>query len=679
MARRGAQARTETLEVEVQADHLEGLAKCRPSSAVAELIWNALDADAEHVSVIFQRNSLGGLESIEVSDDGHGVGGEGEDPNELFRRLGGSWKRRERRTRTGRAVHGQAGEGRFKAFALGDSVTWTTQRVQNGELTAFKIAKSRNSRQFTRSTLTSHTKSHTGTIVRIDHVHTTPAPDSEVVFRALCQEFALYLKRYPSIVIEFDHQRIDPQSLIARVDQVMLDVDVGDDENAVGELTIVEWAMPVDRALYLCDEDGFALAQVPAGIQAPGFSFTAHAKARFLRRLKEQDLIDSDLAPGRERMIGAAKRVLREHFRKRAAELAHGAVERWRTEDVYPYADAPAATPVESMERQVFDICALNLSGYLPDFESSDPKQKRLTFRLLRQALEQNPDSLQTILGEVLGLPKEQQDDLADLLGQTSLSAIINASKVVADRLSFLKGLEGLIFDELSRDRLRERKELHRLLALNTWIFGEEFNLTIDDESLESVLRKHRALLGSEQDDDEPVLREDGSQGVIDLMLSRSVPQPDPLQREHLVIELKRPKQKVDDKVLSQTKSYAFAVAADERFRDTGTKWRFVAVSNQLSDSVRRQATQKNRPPGLVHDDQSEPVTVWVFTWSQLLQQARARLEFFRKELNYNATQDIANAHLQRVYAKYLPPDEANGPEGSSPPLPDPSPSPDAA
>ena len=484
MAQRGAQVRqTETLDVEVQADHLARLAKCRPSSAIAELVWNALDADAANVSVTFARNALGGLESVSITDDGNGIGGEGEDPNDLFRRLGGSWKQRQRRTKGGRAVHGQAGEGRFKAFALGDTVTWSTCRAESGSLVAFSITKTKESRQFKRSQKPATSTSRTGTTVLIEHVRTTPASDSDAVFKAVCQEFALYLRQYPGIAIQFDQQDIDPQRLIARVDEVDLDVDVGTENNAQGRLVIVEWAAPMERALYLCDEEGFALAEIPPGIQAPGFNFTAHAKASYLRGLKEQNLIDSDLAPGRERMIAASKRALKDHFRKRAAELAHGAVERWRTEEVYPYLSTPA-TPVETVERQVFDICALNLSGYLPDFEASDPKQKRLTFRLLRQAIEENPESLQMIFGEVLGLPKEQQDDLAELLSQTSLSAIINASKVIADRLNFLMGIEGLIFDNETKHRLLERKQLHRLLALNTWLFGEEYNLTVDDESL---------------------------------------------------------------------------------------------------------------------------------------------------------------------------------------------------
>lgn len=648
-------SQVEQFDVQVQADHLERLARCKPSSALAELIWNALDADATNVVVEFKRNQLGGVEAVVVRDDGDGIGGEGKEARDLFGRLGGSWKQASRRTPQGRVVHGQAGEGRFRAFALGEMVTWRTRRLRAGVVESFAISRTVGSRRFERSE-TVAVEGQTGTEVVIENVHETPASDSEAVFNSICQEFALYLRHYPGVQVIFDGRAIDPATQITRVTPINLNADIDTTEAADLVVNIVEWAIPVERAILLCDEDGFVLTQVSPGIQAPGFQFTAHVQSKYFRTLKAQNLLDTELVPGRERVIAQVKRALKDHFRQRTAELAGGAVERWRSENIYPYASVPAS-PVEQVERQVFDIVALNLSGHLPDFEKSDAKQKRLTFRLLKQAVEQNPDSLQTILTEVLGLPKEQQDDLAELLRETSLSAIINAAKVVADRLNFLTGLEGLLFDPDTKKRFLERSQLHRLLAPNTWLFGEEFNLTVDDQSLNTVLARHLALLGRDPAEfsSEPVLREDGRTGVVDLMLSRLVPQPGAVKREHLVIELKRPKQKVDDGVLGQIKEYAFAVAGDERFRDTATKWRFIAVSNELSDGVRRQATQRNRPFGLVHDDESQLITVWVFTWGQLLERARARLEFFRKELNFNANQDSAQLHLKKLYSKYLP------------------------
>ena len=71
----------------------------------------------------------------------------------------------------------------------------------------------------------------------------------------------------------------------------------------------------------------------------------------------------------------------------------------------------------------------------------------------------------------------------------------------------------------------------------------------------------------------DPVILPNGKTGRLDLvlsrLLSRSVPQADPRQREYLVIELKRPSQPVNAKVLTRIENYAMAVAADPRFQDT--------------------------------------------------------------------------------------------------------------
>ena len=43
-------------------------------------------------------------------------------------------------------------------------------------------------------------------------------------------------------------------------------------------MTVIEWAMNVDRLLYLCDADGTPLQEVVPHIQAPGFDFTGYLR-----------------------------------------------------------------------------------------------------------------------------------------------------------------------------------------------------------------------------------------------------------------------------------------------------------------------------------------------------------------------------------------------------------------
>lgn len=50
-----------------------------------------------------------------------------DDVEAFFESLGGSWKKRAFKTNGGRTIHGEKGEGRFKAFALGERVTWVSR------------------------------------------------------------------------------------------------------------------------------------------------------------------------------------------------------------------------------------------------------------------------------------------------------------------------------------------------------------------------------------------------------------------------------------------------------------------------------------------------------------------------------------------------------------------------
>lgn len=44
------------------------------------------------------------------------------------------------------------------------------------------------------------------------------------------------------------------------------------------ELVVLEWSIPMDRALFLCDENGATLHQMSAGIHAPGYEFSAYVR-----------------------------------------------------------------------------------------------------------------------------------------------------------------------------------------------------------------------------------------------------------------------------------------------------------------------------------------------------------------------------------------------------------------
>lgn len=348
----------------------------------------------------------------------------------------------------------------------------------------------------------------------------------------------------------------------------------------------------------------------------------------------------------------SAQERIKDYFRAREADAARSEIEQWKTELVYPYASEPQTT-VEEAERKVFDIVALNVNRHLPEFSESSRKTKAFQLRMLRQAIESGPEELQLILNEVLDLPERKQKELAKLLEEASLANVISASKLVADRLKFLSGLEALLFDPEHKSRLKERSQLHRILAdNNTWLFGEEFSLTVDDQSLTEVLRKHRKLIGEDTAIDRPVTRIDGKKGIVDLMLSRSVPQNRADEREHLVVELKRPTVKIGSAEITQVKDYAFAVAEDERFEGLRTRWNLWVVSNAFEPAGKREARQSDRPPGQVYKDGN--IEVWCKTWGEILEDAKSRMKFVEDHLKANIDKEASLRYLRQTYDKYL-------------------------
>ena len=641
--------------VEVQSDFLDKITAARPVQALAEFIWNGLDADASAVDVRFAYNALGVMSAVVVTDNGLGMT-HGQAP-ELFRNLGGSWKRRSVcTTRDHRFLHGKDGRGRFKAFALGRIAEWDVTYEKGSEkdaaLWTFRITmNASNNRQVLISDETKAPDGKArGVVLTISELHKDyRAFTSEAGIQELTEILALYLTDYKGVTVQVDATKIDPASVIASRH--------GDDLAAISvdgtafpaRLEIIEWRSMNNRALYLCSENGFPLLQADRRFHVGNFQFSAYLKSPYISRLQDEGTLElAEMNTAINASIDEAQKAIRGYFRARAAEQRRTVVDDWKQEKIYPYEGEPASV-VEQAERQVFDIVAVTAAQYMAEFSEAPVKNKALHLRLLRQAIEHSPQELQLILGEVLKLPKRQQEELADLLRDVSLPAIISAAKVVADRLKFLAGLEAILFDAEPKKRLKERSQLHRIIAQNCWLFGEEYNLSVNDQSLTEVLRKHRKLLGDSTAIDEPVKHISKERGIVDLMLSRAIRRHRANELTHLVVELKAPHVKINDEEVNQVEKYAFSVARDERFRNVSTTWSFYAISDDYGPYA---AERMQDSSGVIHAKGN--ITIYVKTWAQVLDENRARLQFFQEKLEFQADKEASLQHLNEHYAEFL-------------------------
>jgi len=639
--------------VEVQSDFLEKITRAKPIQGLAEFIWNGLDADASTVDVFFESNELGLMSRIIIRDNGMGM--ERARAPELFGRLGGSWKRAGATTKEGRFLHGQDGRGRFKAFSLGNVAEWDVTYQKDGAHWTYSVAMvaARLKEVAVSDETNAGDEKPRGVTLTISELHKDfRSLTSESGLQELTEIFALYLTAYQHVRVSVEGSRIDPAALIASQGSMKLQDIVDDGKSYPAQLEIIEWRSATNRSLYLCNEKGFPLSETERRFHIGAFQFSAYLKSTYVSKLQKDGTLElAGMNPLMVAVADEAQDAIRTYFRTRAAQEARTVVEEWKETHVYPY-EGEAKTKIEEAERQVFDIVAVNVAQYMPEFSAAPTKNQALHLRLLRQAIEKSPEELQLILGEVLKLPKRKQEELAELLKDVSLSSIISAAKIVADRLRFLTGLEAILFDAESKKRLKERSQLHRIIAQNCWLFGEEYNLSVDDKSLTEVLRKHRKMLRDETAIDEPVRHVSKERGIVDLVLSRAIKRYKVDELTHLVVELKAPKVKINRDEITQTEEYAISVMKDERFRGVKTTWVFWAISDDYGEYAEHRMSQIAGGHGKIYD--ADNVTIWVKTWAQVLQDNRARMQFFQERLEYEADKGASLKHLQEHYAKFL-------------------------
>lgn len=314
---------------------------------------------------------------------------------------------------------------------------------------------------------------------------------------------------------------------------------------------------------------------------------------------------------------------------------------------------------MEAATRDTFKVVALAASRTLD--ESKSGQSKAMALRLLKETFESDPVALLPILSDLARLPRSRVDELARLLRHTNLTQLIQTGRAIGTRMEFLSGLSTILFDRQIKRRLLERRQLHRILAHETWIFGEEWSLTGDDERLTKVLAKFLNKLGTvvELAGHKEVRLEDGSDAIPDLVLGRRL-QTNADSFEQLVVELKRPKHKLDDNDVSQLRAYASAIVNDEAFAQPNVKWDFWLVGNETSRAVDEQRQQPHLPFGVVTDTGTYRIVVK--QWGELISAAEHRLKFVQNSLEYETSHDSGLAYLREKYAQFLP---AEAPESA--------------
>jgi hypothetical protein len=342
-------------KVKVESDHIRKLTAAKPIPALAELIWNAADADATRIDVEIETNDFG-MHAITVRDNGHGI--PHSDIEHLFGKLGGSWKTHGARSKTkSRILHGKEGKGRFKALALGRVADWTVIYCENGTLYRYTVTVIREDLVDVRVSEPKPVDPalHTGVEVRITELDRTyRSLEADQAVNSLAQIFALYLTDYSELSVSVDHEPVDPSKLIGNHLKIPLADIVEGDKRYPAEVELIEWTMGSERWVFLCSENGFPFQRIAPTFHAPGAQFSAYLKSAFIDELQQEGLLElAEMSAPLQIAYDEAADKIKAYFRDREATAARSEIEQWKVEKIYPYADEPV-TPIESRGAQGF-------------------------------------------------------------------------------------------------------------------------------------------------------------------------------------------------------------------------------------------------------------------------------------------------------------------------------------
>lgn len=396
------------LELKVAEDHIDALTKVSPIAAMAEIIWNSLDADARNIEIDYDMTSDLRIEAIYIKDDGHGM--DLDSAILAFEQLGGSKKKEQVYSPKNRILHGKAGKGRLRTLTLGDLVSFQSVYKENGKSNKFTVNINRNEiRKSTISKLKKGGKEFSGVTVSIRNLNQKNVTSilGTKGIQSLEEIFALYHMSYPDFKISIKGQQLDFSKLIKDKEEKEenLEVENMDTKKIVEQnfkFKVIEWNKPCTRKIYLCGAKGISYLERPLGLSTSNYPITLYILSDYVSDLHQKNLLDlGEMDGALNDVIEIGKEMVKDYVERRLKIDELNFFNTLKDEGAYPFTGHPK-NDFEKNKRQIFHKAAIKINKQIPQFNRQHPMSKKLLFHLLKENINSGTENIDTLLGEVL-------------------------------------------------------------------------------------------------------------------------------------------------------------------------------------------------------------------------------------------------------------------------------------
>lgn len=621
-------------------------------TALKEIIFNSLDADATKIDIFIKPNSLNtDIEEFVIKDNGIGIPfPDNTTQNDTFAFLGQSTKTIGQTNKFNRLMHGKKGEGRFKGFSLGDVLLWESKTKTSTHVIKLNIKDPQNL-EVEKKDLTELTEYETGTIFRAFpngrrlnfQIPKGRKVDLNKIINGIKSSLEgsfLTILQDKRISLNLNNQKLSVSDYIKQ----QTDNKLPEPNSDVTVKTIIWNKTSSDNnRLFWCDRDFNTLLEDRLDDSKEKTNNSIYiASDRIAQAYNDNILTLNGLSQDINEIKKQAKEVNLSVLINYKKNSANDIIAYLKDADIYPYSEE-LETGTQKRCKDIFDAVVIKLNEKRPILFKKNKKQiQQNVINTLKVIIEKDPQNFELILTNLAGLSPEEVSEFAELIKRVSLSNIIKTSSTIMKRLDFLESLKQIAYRDFKD--IKERAHLHKILEREAWIFGEQFNLTHSDKSFNTII-------GSMRDKITDFVQEDikDNHRIPDLFFTtKTFIGNTPYA---LIVELKRPNCKIGKKEIQQIKDYYDIIRENTEFANYVID--LVVVSSEIGDNVKSELMANSKD--MLNYCQTTPnKRLFVRRWCDIIDQNESSMAKLKECLDADISIEDGTDYLIKNHGDIL-------------------------
>ncbi|HCB3939665.1 TPA: hypothetical protein MYW33_004131 [Escherichia coli] len=321
---------------------------------------------------------------------------------------------------------------------------------------------------------------------------------------------------------------------------------------------------------------------------------------------------------------------LREEYRKYKNNAADQLIQSYLNEGVFPEYKGENRMLNEFKRNQLIETIKVIYEAEPQIFSSLNKKQKKILIKLLDRIVETNNlSNLFDIFEGIVSLSEVEVDKLSSVIKRSSLSNITRTLSFINDRLDIIDYFKKMLYEK--KKESYEVKHIQKSIENNLWLFGEQYTLVASEEDkFDKALRKYLEKIKgfNEEHYNKYSVEHPDKNKEMDIFAAQKTKRYTENNEEYfhcIVIELKKPSIKLGDEELAQIKLYKNIISATDEFKDENTKWDFILVGNDISNSKITAANlSSDLETNKIHGEfglvqKTTNMKIYVKTWKHIL------------------------------------------------------------